>query len=48
MRTGTLEADALNALRANPDVDYIAEDGILHINAAVTQSVFYLKDILRM
>ncbi|KAI0639444.1 serine protease [Trametes polyzona] len=35
---GTLGADALNALRANPDVEYIAEDGIFHINAAVTQT----------
>ncbi|KAI0669858.1 serine protease [Trametes maxima] len=35
---GTLEDDALNALRASPDVEYIAEDGIFHINAAVTQT----------
>ncbi|OSD03397.1 serine protease [Trametes coccinea BRFM310] len=35
---GTFNADALNALRANPDVEYIAEDGIVHINAAVTQT----------
>ncbi|KAI0361573.1 serine protease [Trametes cingulata] len=35
---GTFGADALNALRANPDVEYIAEDGIFHINAAVTQT----------
>ncbi|KAL1951895.1 hypothetical protein VTO73DRAFT_1044 [Trametes versicolor] len=35
---GTLETDALNALRANPDVEYITEDGIFTINAAVTQT----------
>ncbi|CDO71600.1 hypothetical protein BN946_scf184911.g70 [Trametes cinnabarina] len=35
---GILDENALNALRANPDVEYIAEDGIVHINAAVTQT----------
>ncbi|KAI0651894.1 serine protease [Trametes meyenii] len=35
---GILEDDALNALRASPDVEYIAEDGIFHINTAVTQT----------
>ncbi|KAI0825094.1 serine protease [Trametes gibbosa] len=34
---GTFEGDALNALRADPDVEYIVEDGIFHINA-ITQT----------
>ncbi|KAI0717843.1 serine protease [Cerioporus squamosus] len=35
---GTFETDALNALRANPDVDYIEEDGIAHTSATVFQN----------
>ncbi|KAI0778227.1 serine protease [Trametes elegans] len=34
---GTFKDDALNALRASSDVEYIAEDGIVTITAAVTQ-----------
>ena len=35
----TLQDDALNSLRANPAVDFIAEDGIAHSQATITQSV---------
>ncbi|OBZ79180.1 Cuticle-degrading protease [Grifola frondosa] len=34
----TLSPDALKILRSSPDVDYIAEDGVFSINAAVTQT----------
>jgi cerevisin len=34
---GELDEETLNALRANPDVEIIAEDGIMH--TMVTQSV---------
>ena len=30
---GTFDSEALNALRANPDVESIAEDGVFHITA---------------
>ncbi|KAI8995667.1 serine protease [Trametes punicea] len=32
---GIFGTDALNALRASPDVEYIADDGIMHINADI-------------
>ncbi|KAI0779994.1 serine protease [Fomes fomentarius] len=35
---GTFGTDALNALRANPDVEAISEDGIVTIAATVTQT----------
>lgn len=34
---GSLDEDVLNELRANPDVESIAEDGIMHTMATVTQ-----------
>ncbi|KAG5634525.1 hypothetical protein H0H81_001652 [Sphagnurus paluster] len=33
-----LSAEALQALRANPNVEYIAEDGIMHTTEVVTQT----------
>lgn len=35
--TGTFDTDALDALRASPDVDYIEEDGIMQLEATTTQ-----------
>ena len=41
-RTGTFDTDALNALRASSDVEYIEDDGIFQLEATVTQSVHYV------
>ncbi|THH19727.1 hypothetical protein EW146_g1486 [Bondarzewia mesenterica] len=35
---GNFDDASLTALRASPDVEYIAEDGIMHITATVTQT----------
>lgn len=40
--TGKLSSDALNALRSRPDVDSIAEDGIMYIKETITQYAYYL------
>jgi cerevisin len=36
---GNLDENALNTLRASSDVEVIAEDGIMHIMASITQLV---------
>ena len=39
---GILTADALDALRASDDVEYIEEDGIFQLEATVAQCVNYV------
>jgi hypothetical protein len=43
---GDLNEETLDALRASPDVEYIAEDGIMHTMA--TQLVHHLLQIFQI